>query len=60
MESRGLRVNLGETEVMIKYVNQDPILHLANTHVEFVVRVLVLTPSFAMTMLTEYMSNGTG
>ena len=59
MESRGLRVNLGETEVMIKYVNQDPNLHLANTHVEFVVRVLVLTPFFAMTMLTEYMSNGT-
>lgn len=52
-------MNLGETEVMIKYVNQDPNLHLANTHVEFVVRVLVLTPSFAMTMLTEYMSNGT-
>lgn len=24
MESRGLRVNLRETEVMIKYVNQDP------------------------------------
>lgn len=57
MESKKLRVNLAQTRVMISDMNQGQYLPLANTDAEFIVIMLVLTPSFAMIVLTGCISD---
>ena len=51
MKSKGLRPNLEKTNMMITDVNQGLNLPLENTHVELLVMLLILTPSFAMIVL---------
>lgn len=57
MESKWIRLDLANIEKKNSDITQDPTATSRNTHLEFFVRVLVLTSSFVTIMLTGCKSN---